>query len=90
VTVTLYVLGSVISSTVTLRVDIAVPLAGRLTVDGFMDTASPISWGVGEAEYVVVPANPTWLVIVTVEDPWLPGTRVREDGLGLVVKSGTA
>ena len=90
VTVTLYVLGGVISSTVMLSVDVAVPLAGRSTVDGFIDAIRPIIRGVGEAENDTFPANPTWLVIVTVEDPWLAGTRVREDGLGLVVKSGTA
>ncbi len=86
----MYVLGGVISSTVMLSVDVAVPLAGRSTVDGFIDAIRPIIRGVGEAEIDTFPANPTWLVIVTVEDPWLAGTRVREDGLGLVVKSGTA
>src|SRR5712692_5897748 len=86
VTVTLYVLGGVISSTVMLSVDMAVPLAGRSTVDGFIDAIRPIIRGMGEAENDAFPANPTWLVIVTVENPRLPGARVREDGFGLVVK----
>ncbi len=70
------------------KVDLADPPAGRKTPGGLNDIPGPE--GDTPAVKFTLSENPLRLVTTIVELPEAPARRLRDDGLGSIVKSGAA
>jgi hypothetical protein len=75
-----------VAEAVSVRVDVAVPLAGGVT--GLVENAAVTPLGKPEALSVVAALNPFRLVMVMVLVPFEPCVMVSEEGEALTVKSG--
>ena len=86
VTVTVQVPTVAVEEAVSVRIEVAEPLAGGVT--GLVENDAVTPLGNPVAVSVVAELKPSWLVIVMVLVPWLPWLTVRVDGEALMVKFG--